>query len=292
MATQVTAIVTAYDRIGQTLATLARLRGCRPPPDEIIVHVDGNREDCAAAVRGAHPDVRVIVSRENVGPGGGRNRLVAAAAHELVASFDDDSYPLEEDYFARLRTVFEARPDAAAIGSHIVLRGAPAPVPRPLIGESVNFGGGAVAYRRAAFLASGGYVPLPVAYGMEEVDLCIRLLDRGERVYSTPWLTVFHDSDLAHHADARVTAGSIRNLALLTYLRYPLRYWPYGAMQVGRRIAWLVWRGRLRGIASGLAGTPAHLWRHRRLRAAVRPRSLRAFLRARRLAPVLEALQC
>ena len=281
----VTAIVTAYRRIEQTLVTLARLRACRPPPDEILVHVDGGEEACAEALRRAHPDLRVIVSRENIGPGGGRNKLVAAAAHELVASFDDDSYPLDEDYFARLAAIFRARPDAAVVGSQVFERGAEAGEARPVLWPAVNFLGAGATYRREAFLASGGYVPLPIAYGMEEVDLCIRLADRGERIYQSSWLRVYHDTDLAHHGDAGVTAGSIRNLALLAYLRYPARFWPYGALQLGRRLAWLVTAGRLRGIATGLAGIPAHLWRHRALRSPVRAATLAAFLKARRAPP-------
>jgi GT2 family glycosyltransferase len=281
----VTAIVTAYRRIEQTLETLARLRACRPPPDEILVHVDGGEEACAAAVRAAHPDVRVIVSRENVGPGGGRNKLVAAAAHELVASFDDDSYPFDEDYFERVAAVFRARPDAAVVGSQVVERGCKFAEARPVVGAAVNFLGAGATYRREAFLASGGYVPLPIAYGMEEVDLCIRLADRGERIYQSSWLRVYHDTDLVHHGAASVTSGSIRNLALLVYLRYPPRYWPYGALQVGRRLAWLVGAGRLHGIVSGLAGIPAHLWRHRGLRSPVKAATLATFLKARRAPP-------
>src|ERR1035441_7070867 len=99
--TSITAIVTAYQRIDQTLVTVRKLKECVPPPAAIIVHVDGNQTDCAAAIRTAYPGVQVILSESNLGPGGARNILIGASAQSIVASFDDDSYPLDVDYFAR-----------------------------------------------------------------------------------------------------------------------------------------------------------------------------------------------
>jgi GT2 family glycosyltransferase len=290
----VTAIVTAYRRIDQAIATLRKINECNPPPAEVIVHVDGNQTDCATAIAAAFPDARVIVSSHNVGPGGGRNKLVAAASHDIVASFDDDSYPLDSDYFGRVIELFRHRPGAAAIAGRIVGEGRDAATPnaadRPSASPTVNFVGCGVVYRRGDFLASGGYVPLPVAYGMEEVDLCIRLLDAKQSIYYSPWLRIFHDNDLSHHTSAAITTGSIANIALLVYLRYPIRYWPYGVVQVGHRVAWLLKVGRWRGILGGILGIPSHLWRHRALRATVHSGVLSTYLRARTETPVLAPL--
>src|SRR5687768_10032215 len=91
----VSAIVTAHQRVEQLFVTLQKLEACTPPPAEIIVHVDGGNDACAMAVGERHPGVHVIVSRTQLGPGGGRNHLVEAAAQPLIASFDDDSYPID-----------------------------------------------------------------------------------------------------------------------------------------------------------------------------------------------------
>ena len=88
---RISAIVTAYERIDQTLATLRVLQSCVPTPDEILVHVDADQVKCEQAIRKEFPDVRVLRSHDQVGPGGGRNKLMDAARHEFVASFDDDS---------------------------------------------------------------------------------------------------------------------------------------------------------------------------------------------------------
>jgi GT2 family glycosyltransferase len=283
--------VTAYRRTEQTLATLRKIMECRPPPAEILVHVDGNQTECAAAIRREFPSVQVVVSESNVGPGGGRNKLVAAASNDIVASFDDDSYPVDSDYFARVCEVFLRRPDAAVVASQITERGNPIPAALSLIRPEVHFGGGGVAYRRNDFLDSGGHVPLAIAYGMEEVDLCIRLTNQGKKIYFSPWLRVFHDSDLSHHASAAVTAASVQNLALLVYLRYPLRYWPYGALQVLNRIAWLIRARRFQGLVPGVLGILVHVWRYRMFRAPVSPRALSRFLRARRQPAPLKSLR-
>ena len=101
--------VTAISRLigdEQTLVTLEKYMTCCPRPDEIIVHVDFGGDDCRAAVVHAFPEIRLLSSNTPVGPGGARNKLIAAARNEIVASFDDDSCPIDVDYFARLRQLF------------------------------------------------------------------------------------------------------------------------------------------------------------------------------------------
>ena len=79
VANSISAIVTAYDRIDQTLATLRVIQGCVPAPNEILVHVDGNQVECEKAISEAFEGVRILRTQEQIGPGGGRNKLVEAA---------------------------------------------------------------------------------------------------------------------------------------------------------------------------------------------------------------------
>ena len=283
------AIVTAYERIEQTLATLRVIQSCTPPPDEILVHVDANRRDCEQAIRKAFPSVRVLRSEDQVGPGGGRNKLVEAAQFEFVASFDDDSYPIDSDYFARAARLFEQFPEAAVICAALYHAGESIGLDERSAQWTADFSGGACVYRRQAFLDASGYVPLPVAYGMEEVDLAIRLHSRGGRILTTSWLRVFHNTDLQRHADPRVTAGSIANLALLAYLRYPVSLWVVGVGQCANRLLWLLRHGRRRGILKGLTMIPAHLRANHRYRLPVSKGAVRSYLALRR-APVVQNL--
>ena len=285
----ISAIITAYERIEQTLATLRILQSCTPPPDEVLVHVDANRRDCEEAIRKTFPAVSILRSKEQVGPGGGRNKLVDAAQFEFVASFDDDSYPIDSDYFARAAKLFEQFPDAAVICAALYHVGEAIGLDDRHAEWTADFSGGACIYRRRAFLDAGGYVPLPVAYGMEEVDLAIRLHSRGGRILTTRWLRVFHNTNLARHADPRVTAGSIANLALLAYLRYPVSLWGIGIGQCANRLLWLLRHGRRRGILKGVTMIPAHLRANHRYRSPVSKGAVQSYLALRR-APIAQSL--
>jgi GT2 family glycosyltransferase len=285
----ISAIVTAYDRIEQTLATLRVIQSCTPAPDEILVHVDANQVECENAIRTAFPDVHIIHSDEQVGPGGGRNKLVEAARFEFVASFDDDSYPIDSDYFDRAVKLFQQFPDASVICAAVCHLGESIALDTRSAQWTADFLGAACIYRRQAFIDAGGYVPLPVAYGMEEVDLALRLHSRGGTILTTPWLRVFHNNDLRHHAAPEVTAGSIANLALLAYLRYPVSLWAIGAGQCANRLLWLLRHGRYRGIFKGVTMIPAHLRAHRRYRLPLSKRAVRSYLALRR-APVSQNL--
>lgn len=284
---QVSALVTAYLRTEATLDTLDRLSRLSPAPDEVLVHVDGGRMEVAKAIAERFPAVRLTVSTECVGPGGARNKLLAQCQAPYAVSFDDDSYPLDADFCDRVVKLFEVYPQAAVLAADVFHQGeqvADLAVSRPRWVDS--FPGGGCAYRRSVFSSTTGYVPLPVAYGMEEVDLSLRLIDQGHRILHTPLLRVFHDTDRARHSDPEVTAASIANIALLAYLRYPPAFWWLGVAQLASRVLWLLRVGRISGIAAGVAAIPGHLIKYRHHRAPVSFRGMRR-ARALRRAPEL-----
>ena len=286
MKVPITATVAAYQRVGKTLVTIRRLLGCQPAPDEVLVHVDANQTHCADAIRAEFPDVPVLMSAEAVGPGGGRNKLIAAARNELVATFDDDSYPLDNDFFARAQFLMQTYPEAALITGAITHRNEEAREDRPVVFKTASFIACGVVMRRSAFLKVGGFVPLTIAYGMEEEDLSVRLLEQGWTQLSSSWLRIYHDSDLGHHNTPEVTAATIANLALLAWLRYPKLYWSYGLLQVLNRVRYCIGVGRFAGIGRGFALIPGHLWRHRSYRVPVSARAMKLRLEARKSEPV------
>ena len=282
MNVRISAIVTAYERIEQTLATLHVIQSCSPPPHEILVHVDAAQFECEKAIQWAFPTARVLLSDKQVGPGGGRNKLIDAARCEFVASFDDDSYPIDSDFFERTAKLVEQFPEASVLCATLYHSGESIGLDDRSAQWTADFSGGACIFRRQSFLDAGGYVPLPVAYGMEEVDLAIRLHAQGGRILTTPWLRVFHNTDLKRHGDPTVTAGSIANLALLAYLRYPVSLWGIGVGQCANRLLWLLRHGRRRGILKGVTMIPTHLHSNHRYRSPVSKQVVRSYLALRR----------
>jgi len=283
----ITAIVTAFERGPQTIDTLRRIYACDPAPDEVIVHVDANQSRCESEIRHAYPEINIIKSEKRVGPGGARNKLIAAASNELVASFDDDSYPLDHDYFKRALQLCDRFQEASIVCAALFHRGELIEQDTPAAQWTADFSGGACIYRRKKFLEMDGYVPLPVAYGMEEADFAIRLHAQGGRILTSSWLRVFHDTDLQRHNDPYVTANSIANLALLAYLRYPASLWWIGFAQCMNRVVWLLRHRRWRGVLAGVRMIPSHLHAHQPYRKQIVAGRIRSYFSLRRT-PIAE----
>lgn len=276
------AIITAFERVELTVRSVKAIAACNPAPSEILVHVDAGRTVIADAIRRECPDVRLLISERRVGPGGARNRMIGECRFPIVASFDDDSWPMDEDYFRRAAELFARFPEAWVIGGRVYHRNESVDDAAAAPSWVADFSGGGCCYRRDRFDAVGGYVPLADAYNMEEVDFALRLHAQGGRVLGAPSLRVFHDTDLARHAAPEVTAASIANLALLAFLRYPVHLWVIGIAQCANRIQWLIRHGRRRGIVAGIADIPERLWSHRARRQPLAAAAVRSYLALRR----------
>src|SRR6266704_1175598 len=123
MPAKISVVIPTWNRREKLLVCLGLILDCDPPPAELIVHVDAGDTQTAAAVRQHFPAVRLLESSERMGPGGGRNRLLAAASNELIASFDDDSYPIDQDYFRVLLELFGCFSQAAVIAAEVIHEG-------------------------------------------------------------------------------------------------------------------------------------------------------------------------
>lgn len=287
----VSAIIPTFRRTQLLISTISRIKNCCPAPNEILVHIDAGDSETDGHLRSAHPDITIISSQSRQGPGGGRNLLVEAARNEYIASFDDDSWPVDGDYFAsanqllnRYRTIslfacniIEA--DRVCAGEETLTEKSSSQYPV----ETTSFGGGGCFFRKSRFQKTGGYVPLENAYGMEESDVSLKLIDAGEQIGFISDLFVYHDCDRkSRHAQSCLNAAQIRNIALLAYLRYPIMYWPYGAAQVLNRVWYCLKRKRCSGIGLGLCSIPAALWKNRAFRHLVKPQTVERVHRIRR----------
>ena len=253
----ISVVIPTYKRVNDLRKTLIVLNSCNPVASEIIVHIDcGDTETCIM-LQAEYPEVKVIVSDTTQGPGGGRNKGIILSENEYIASFDDDSYPVQLDYFERLYEIFTQIPNAAIVESMIYHPNEMRPLEDYAFYRSYLFTGCGVAYRKSWFLKIGGYIPLAVAYGIEEVDFSMRACQYDALFIRTPWLTVFHDTDLQHRFTSKVLTNSVTNIGVLTFLRYPISYWHYGVLQVLNRTVWTIKNNRkYKECIIGLAKIP------------------------------------
>lgn len=278
----------AHRRIEQTLHTIHRLKGCDPKPAEILVHVAASQREMIEAVRETHPDVRVFLSEVNGGPGGARNRMLQEARNELVASFDDDSYPDDPAFFGQLADWFDRLPEASILALNIYEPTQPVPEKSGPPLWVPDFVGCGCAYRRSHFMESDGYVPIPIAYSMEEADLALRYAARGRKVCFVPALLIYHDTQLTHHASAEVAAMQVANTALFAYLRYPPARWPLALLQVANKWVDTLKRRRWAGALYAFPKVLSQILTYHRYRKTVSAETLdrQRRLRARRGEPV------
>jgi len=269
----VSVVIPTFRRCDLLAETLKSLRRCHPPPGEILVLVDYGDQETRSFLEPKFPDVRWIEAKERLGPGGARNVLLAVARYPYAACFDDDSSPIDLDFFADVRLLFEENPHAGIIAAGAIVHDdEPVPVRTRVVVPVAKFVGCGAVVRRSAFLETRGYLPLELAYGAEEVDVSLQLLDKGWAILRSDALRVRHRTSRAHQATPEITSAHIRNIALVGYLRYPLLLWSLAAAQVGRRVIWSLRNGRSAGVAHGLASIPRSIWRHRAQRAPVKAR--------------------
>ncbi len=281
-AANISVVIPTWRRPAQLGQVLALLLNCTPPPGEILVHVDaGDTETIPMLEARFERQVTWLQSSVRRGPGGGRNLLIQQARFSLVASFDDDSWPLDQNFFQTALELMQAHPNVAVLSGRVTMRGQASAEATDFIAEANCYESGACVLRRDAFLQTGMYLPLRYAYGMEEADVALQLLDNGWEILKAHKLRVYHDSDLNHHANPTINAAHITNTALLGFLRYPISYWPLGVAQVANRIRFALRVGRHRGVLAGVLRIPGVILNYWQARKPVRKATV---LRSRELA--------
>ena len=278
----VSVIIPTYNRGLAVLAVLEKIQRCEPKPAEIWVHVDLADGVVESELNRRFPNVGVLTSPVRLGPGGGRHRCLAACTTPYAVSFDDDSYPVDPDFFASVDRLFSEHPRAAVLGASIWHRHEPEKARTKGLVRFPNYVGCGCAVRLTAYRQVRGFIPRPIAYGMEECDLSLQLFASGWQIYEAGHLRVFHDTDLKRHQSPEVTSASIANTGLYAFLHYPVIAWGIGMAQVTNKVAYCIRVGRFRGICSGIFRIPAECYRNRRYREPVAWSTLKRFLRFRR----------
>ncbi len=278
-------VVLSFNRWPALKRTLTRL--ARDPAThgaELIVVDNGSTDGTPGKVAAEFPSARVIALKTNVGIGA-FNEGVLASAGEAVLILDDDAWP-DEGVVEQALDLLARRPDVGAVSlkpvhpesraSEWAFADGVAPTDRwPVMGC-----GNLV--RRTAWDRVGGYEPAFFLY-RNDVDLALKLLGSGHRVYFDPAWVVWHETSAGAggRKSARWFELASRNWVWLcrrhgagwTRWKAMLAGWLWAHRQAGLSIGNHM--AVARGVGSGLVGTRAPLPR------GTRRGSMQAFLQVR-----------
>jgi glycosyltransferase involved in cell wall biosynthesis len=187
-----------------------------------ILVIDDASSDDTPAVRNEFPNISWERFESQQGYVRVRNRIIFSAPEDYYVSLDDDAWFLRGDEIAIAIDFLQAHPKIAAVAYDIVSPDQPTSSQR---GEkffvSMFIGCGHV-LRLSAVKTLGGYSEFPSSYGVEEKDLCLRLIDAGYDIVELQGVEVWHDkTTTARDLVAQQASGVCNDLAF-TLSRVPL----------------------------------------------------------------------
>ncbi len=250
-APRVSVIICTYNgarTLDETCTAVSRL----VYPDVEAIVVDDGSTDRGAQIAEAH-GFRLIRT-ENRGLSSARNTGLEAATGELVAYVDDDAAP-DPHWLLYLVETFVSSGCVAAGGPNLpvpadglvadAVAAAPGNATHVLISdrEAEHIPGCNAAFRTDALRSIGGFDARFRVAG-DDVDICWRLLDRGEKIAYSPAAVVWH------HRRASVRGYLVQQRAYGRAEAMLERKWPERYSAGGH----VTWRGRIYG-----ARAPRHL---------------------------------
>jgi GT2 family glycosyltransferase len=275
----ITVIIPTYNRGMAVISVLEKLQVFDPRPAAIVVHIDLNDGKLESELNRRFPDVVVLTSLIRRGPGGGPPSLPAGVPTPYAVSLDDDSYPVDTDFFAAVERLFREHPEVALLEANVWHRNESIKPRTGSLTSIPTYIGCGYAIRVEVYRTTRGHLD---RYGMEELDLALQLFVAGWQMMRAEELRVFHDTELKHHRSAEITAGSISNVALYGFLHYPVKAWGLIVAQLGSKVFYCVRRGRFGGLLSGLLQIPGDCYRNRMHRKPVPWETLKKYLEFRR----------
>ena len=263
-------LISTHNRRAELTRTLSALRQLDPRPDEIIICADGCSDGTPEFVRAEYPEVRLLVHDPARGSIPSRNELAAVCISDLFLSLDDDSYPIEPDFIARLRQLFAATPRLAVAAFPQRSDEWPETLtatdfgPPRFIGSYANSG---AAIRCSVFRALGGY-PDFFFHAYEEPDFALRCLADGWQVKYETGLSIRHHFTSTQRNELRTHQRHARNEFWSVLLRCPgWAIMPVALFRAASQLRYAAGRGPRWALAeprwwiAALAGVPRCLAR-------------------------------
>ena len=185
----------------------------RYPHLRIAVLDDGSEDDTPQLVSN-YPAVRWIRWERSRGLLEARNYLMRDSDADFYLSLDDDAWFIDGDEISIAVQHMETNARVAAVAFDILSPDREKPSPRSGPRPTHMFIGCGHILRISAVRECGFYVPAPGQYGSEEIDLCIRLLDRNWEIHLLPGVHIWHEkTTVARDIAAQYRSGVCNDLA-------------------------------------------------------------------------------
>jgi len=227
----VSVVIVGWNRGDDILTTLPSVYQQTYPRYEVIVVDNGSTDQTVERVRTAFPQVQVIALDQNLGPTGGRNVGVLAAAGDIIFFLDSDA-SMQADTLEHAVCKFANDGQVGAIGCKVL--NAHTGRAEKQIGwsfathvdanrefASYTFSETGCAVRREALDKAGLFWEF-LFFGREGEELSLRILDAGYKILYCP-------SSVVHHRESpykRVQRDQrryldLRNCLYIYLARYP-----------------------------------------------------------------------
>jgi GT2 family glycosyltransferase len=216
----ISVVVVTRDRFAEVKILLGVLVRLAVESEEIILVDNGSRDGTVDRIRREFPSVRIVGHRDNRGAPAGRNAGAAVARGEILVFLDDDAMVEEEDFFDRIRGVFQREQDAGVVAFRILdprtrrSRSFEIPCRRkdraeePF--ETSYFIAAGCAIRKEVYERVDG-MDETLIYGFEELDFGYRAVSRGVRIFYRPEIRILHGLSAAGRPSWRRTYYFFRN---------------------------------------------------------------------------------
>jgi len=262
-----TIVIPSYNRKEDLERTCEQISRLNPGPEAVIVVLDGCTDDSKQMIESRFPSVQLIVHARSKGSVPSRDEAFLLVKSDLIVSFDDDSYPMDYDFLARVSDLFHAHPEAAVISFPAIHDDGnpedPNLGPDKPARNVASFISAAAVIRRSVYGPMARYVHF-YEHGYEEPDLSLQCYAMGRTVWFEPSLRIRHHLSTASRSWIRVHQRKARNEVLGVIIRSPLRYAPaliafrvFRRLQVAQREGWLLrepvwWWQAIRRIPASL----------------------------------------
>lgn len=217
----VTIITINFNQLQHTLDLLKSLRKVTYPNFETIVVDNCSKVNPLTDIKNQYPEVKVIVSNENLGFAGGNNLGIREAKGEYILFLNNDT-EVDPDFLQPMVELFEKNPSAGAASSKIIyynsdniIQYAGSTCLNPLTGRNKRIGYmerdmGQHDTLRETDLAHGcammvprrvidkvGMMPELFFLYYEEIDWCETIKRGGYKIFYVPKSKVFHKESMS-----------------------------------------------------------------------------------------------